>query len=492
MTHPARDDAARRHAAGVAIVAAYATVVGLLLARHDAWRDEAQLWLIGVASDTPADLFRASHQEVRPLTWFMITWLLSRLTTDFRWLQVLNWLVSVGTAIVVVWYWPLRRLEQIAVLGGMLFLLGYATVSEDYMLGTLCLALVLAGLARRWSPVAVILLVGLLGSINFLFSLLAVGLLVGIVVSWTRSEAQHLAARSPSTSPARLAASLVAAISAIVVSVATAYPTGENVWRRRSGYSPGLVADRILRHTTEAIVPWVDTQRLEREQVALYAVVTIASVLAVVVAVALAWLAGVGHGTAATLVVGLLALNTGIGYDDVRWWHRGVLTLAVVTALLLARLGRERRPQRRAVTIVLGLVLVGQLVASVREPGRGLWGDRPYSNARAAATAAAEVCGEGCTIVVDIDFRTSAVSAHLGGRPLYAVNSGRYSTYTVWGERTWYRPSWAEVQRAAAQFTRPVLVTAELRGAPVGWRLVAEFGGAVWADENFAVYVPDD
>lgn len=133
---------------GWLIVGSYAIAVLIFLVRHDMWRDEAQLWLISKASTSPWDLVMRTSHEIRPLGWFTICWLVSRVTSHKEVLKIINWLVSLAMATVVAYLLPMRREFQILFLGGFLILVGYSSISEDYMLGTLLLLLCVASVAR--------------------------------------------------------------------------------------------------------------------------------------------------------------------------------------------------------------------------------------------------------------------------------------------------------------------------------------------------------
>jgi hypothetical protein len=479
---------------GWLILLGYSATVVWLVARHAMWRDEAQLWLLGASQSSLADVWASMDNEVRPLTWVTITWLLGRFTTDIEILKVVNLMVSVVTAWVIVFLLPLHRFQQLLMLSGMVLLLGYSVISEDYMLSTMLLMLTIAGMVRGWPAWVVVVLIGLSGSVHLLFTLIAAGLLAGVLVDWylprsTPSE-RMLAARSSvrnRSEPTRELAAMAFAITSIVFAVVSSWPSPDNIWRPQSSFSPWSAVSSVSNGVVLALVPSFNDQPPRTLILVPLALASIALILTLIVA---AWRTGRGLGVAVGMIFTLLLANRAFGYQYARWWHSGVIALAVLAVMiLLGPRGRDRKqlPQRGLLLLSLPVLLL-QAAASLTEPGRGLWDDRPYSNARATAEYIRSVCPDGCPVIADMDYRSSAISAYLDGEPIYYVNGRYWGTFTIWSTRTFWQPGWPEMLAAARSIGDPIIVTSGLSGVPLGVERLATFDGAVWVDENFTVY----
>jgi hypothetical protein len=478
---------------GWAIVVAYAVTIAYMLSRHAMWRDEAQLWLIGASQSSLSDVWATMSQEIRPLTWVTITWLIGRVTSHFEILKVVTLVTAVATAWVIVFLLPLTRLIQVMMLTGMLFLVGYSVISVDYMLATLLLMLTTAAIVRRWRPEMVVVLIGLLGSVHLLFTIIAVGLLAGVVVDWylpsRRAGSRRIAERPlGETERDRLirVGALAAATTAILLAIVSSWPDADNVWRPDRSLAPGDMIAAIGRGVVLSLVPSFDD--IAPTGVA-FVVLGIGGAALLLVLVVAAWRRGPGLGVAASVMVTLLLANRALGYAFPRWWHSGAITLAVI--LLIVLLGpwvRDRRSRPPAWLFAVALAVLSlQIAGSVTEPGRMVW-EGPYSNAEPTARFIESICPTRCDVIADLDFRSSAVSAYLDAQPIYYVNGGYWGTFTVWSERTWYQPSWSEMISAAEELGNPVIVTSGLRGDHPGVERLAEFIDDLWNGEDFTVY----
>lgn len=480
-----RDARSGARAVGWMIVAAYAIVTGFLLLRHDMWRDEAQLWLISKASTSPWDLAVRTSHEIRPLGWFMVCWLVSRFTANMEVLKVVNWLISIAMAATVVHLLPVRRMIQVLFLGGFLMLVGYSSVSEDYMLGTLLFLLCIVAVMRRWSFVVMCLLLAALGNIHFLFLLMAIpGLGVVTLERVGRRIGRGLRWTAPEIRGCVMAWALCA------FSLALIWPSSDNRWSP----DPALGTRRLaqgLNAVTAAIFPWMDSTPQTFDVANHPVVVTLMSSVIALAVVVFAWRRSPLLGVYAIASSGLL-----IGYftfsNYYYWWHLGVLLLNLVGILFLTIVD-DRTSERDAIGIHLAplatllFVLAAQVYAVFVPPGYDLLGNRPYSTAKRTIEFVRSVCASDCVVLVSQELNASAIAGYLE-RPVYYVDRGRMGTYAPWGDRTYLPREWPDIVAAARLFPKAIIITDERRGPPQGVDLLASFSGAVWPEENFEVW----
>ncbi|MGC8917693.1 MAG: hypothetical protein ACP5NF_12030, partial [Thermoanaerobaculum sp.] len=79
-------------------VAVYGVLLGLLMARHEPWRDEIQAWLLARDSPHLLDLWRHTRYEGHPLLWHVLLWGLAKLTPNPAAMQVLHWVLATAAA----------------------------------------------------------------------------------------------------------------------------------------------------------------------------------------------------------------------------------------------------------------------------------------------------------------------------------------------------------------------------------------------------------
>lgn len=141
----------RRLLPGLA-VAGYAAALGLLLTRHEPWRDEIQAWLLARDSPTLVDLWRNTRYEGHPLLWHLLLWCLAKISHDPVFMQGLHWLFAVATAATVLFLAPFPFGVRAAWVMGYLPFYEYGVVSRNYAPTALFLTLAMAWQKKRAWP----------------------------------------------------------------------------------------------------------------------------------------------------------------------------------------------------------------------------------------------------------------------------------------------------------------------------------------------------
>ena len=131
-----------------AVLAVYATVVGVTVAHHEPWFDEAQSWLLARDLSLPSLIFEWIRYEGTPPLWQLLLWPTTRLQLPYA---ALGWIgASFAVAGMFVFLrlspfpWPVKLLLPFSYF----FLYQYAAVARSYVLLPL-LAFVVAALYRH-------------------------------------------------------------------------------------------------------------------------------------------------------------------------------------------------------------------------------------------------------------------------------------------------------------------------------------------------------
>jgi hypothetical protein len=455
-----------------------------LLWRHVLWRDESQLWLVARASGSFSELLQNMNYENRPILWFLVIWPFARLSANPEAMKVANWVAAAASAVIITRWLPLFRLEQLAVLGGFLFLLGYSTVTSGYMAGTAFLLLWLVAYDRRRSGWQFVPL-GLMAAIHLLFALVAVPLFIVSFLAWRR-DSGAVARRRRVLAMALLSATLIAISFWLIVP-----PSDYGFFESGGGSLLGRVTslqtarDAIDYLSSALVAPGVAMPRfVNRIPWQVYSLV-----VGVIVAVGIKR-AGASM-TAPAVGLLLIVANGTLGYGPY-WWHSGTIIVMVIVTVVMTR-SQTGRPwatgAMRWQAVGLWLVLGLQVITSFSVPGNALWGSHPYSGSKEAASMVRAACPRGCIVVTDIDFKSAGVSAYLGGQSLHQLNAQRDGTFTVWtrdheaGEVSW--PAVAAALAAAGP--NAVAVLSELRNPPTGFEVLGQTTGSSWPDEDFLV-----
>jgi hypothetical protein len=461
------------------VCGSYLAIVTWSLARHVLWRDEAQLWLVARASGSLPELLTNMTYENRPILWFLLLWPIARLTSNPEVVKALPWVASAAFAVIVTRFLPLARIEQVAVLSGFLFLLGYSTFSAGYMLGAvLTLAWFMA--FARGSIVGQFAFAALMAATHALFLILAMPLWLLTAIAWLRGT-QGRRRQWP-----RVGAAAVSAI-VIAFSVWLVIPPADYSFWTRSPVAWVDVPWKLVEYAGSAVRPPTfgvvpDTGLI---------LVLLSALPVMVIAVV-----AVACGRAVLLfpVVGLalLVANGVFGFGPY-WWHTGAVVVALMLIVLMTRhvVGASWfAPPMLWQSLAWWAVLVLQVLGTAVLPGGDLWGDQPYSGSKAAAEVVSRYCPSGCPVVTDDDIVSVGVSAYLGGQPLFHVNTNRWATFALWDQvlASQRKPTWDEIGRALEEEgSGAVGVVSTLRDPPAGFEVLAEPGGAVQTYEEFLV-----
>ena len=458
----------------------YVCVISVVLLHHVLWRDEAQMWLVTRASGSLGALWENLEYENRPILWFLVIWPFSRLSANPEWIKLPTLFASMAVSVMVTRFLPLARIEQLALLSGFIFLLGYSTTSTGYMLGVACLLMWAVAYSRKNLALQYVAIL-LAASDHFLFLLAAAPLWVMSSVVFLRTWSVIDRSRRLLISVASVIAALGFILSAWMIKPPADYgyawtapaavdpPLMEFVDYLSSGIrGPGLAIPRVL-----AFVP-AETWFLLLLIVCLCALLLVRSR-------ALAPVAGI-------LLIGL---NGIYGYGPY-WWHSGVVVVLIVLVLTVTRLSTQRSWVRGILLVqsfCFALILITQIWAGVSVPGRLMWGTVPYSGSLQAAEVVRSNCKD-CRLVTDSDLMITGVSAYLGGAAFDGLNVDRKGTFTIWDKASGAQPpaTWEKVRRSLnISPSSSVAVLASLRQPPGDFEVLGLTGPSVQTEEQFLI-----
>jgi hypothetical protein len=493
-----------RFAVGLACVFAALAVAGAL--RHEMWRDELEIWLIARDSPDPASLLRNMGTEGHPALWYVLTWLVSRLTRAPVAIQALNVAIATAAAWLVARHAPAPRWVRALVVLGYFPLYEFTVIARSYALELLLLAAFLARLSRRRAIDAVgVALLALLAQTNLFGTIFA-----GLVLAATLL-ARWRGARSFTVSWVGVSVVVLAAAVAFGHTLAQSLAIGPD---HAGAYRPGWDLHWLLMGlgtVARGFVPLPDfTAHTSWNSSALdmlprgfpAPVGALAGLLALGLATRalrrcpealLAFLGG-----SATLLT--LTLFVWFGYARHHGQHFVWFLVCSWLASILGPTGGSAARARARWRLGLATLLAVHAILGARAYLRDL--ALPFSNARAVAAHVRSTDLWDLPIVGSLDYSIEPIAAYLD-RPVWYPESGRYGTFLDWSDRRRLVPvtqALADARALARTAGRDALLILSYPwgGLHVGERapigddatavLVARFRGALVADENYDLY----
>lgn len=121
---------------------------GILLARHEMWRDEANVWLMA-RELSPIQLLREIKYQGHPCLWYLLVMPLAKLGFPFRSMGILSLFVMALAAGLFLWKGPFHSVVKAVCVFSPVFTYFYADIARNYCLIALFLMLLAWSYPRR-------------------------------------------------------------------------------------------------------------------------------------------------------------------------------------------------------------------------------------------------------------------------------------------------------------------------------------------------------
>ena len=464
------------------VFAIYAIITGALSWRHTMWRDELQLWLVASKSSTFGELLKNISTENRPMGYFIFCWIVSRFTSNPEWLKLTNWLISVFMSYIVLFELKCKIPVKILFLCGVIPLIGYSHIAQDYMLGTLLFIILIKNfLDGRKKPIF-FFVAFIIANIHILFLFASAGfVLIYFLDSITTSQSLKQLLK--------LNRSLIALGSFYTLSclfVIFRVTQADAPVNRPAQTGLFYIAKRCLVLIASACFPFFDFQSGDQSNRILFVSLIFVGGLIFASLILISLFINFRNGIAVCVSNLLLITGMSLGYSSY-WWHFGVFYLLIFGSFLVVLGNHEplKIPQRIPL-LMLGVILASQIFAVFSGPRANLWEFKPYSTAEETAMFLKDNCDQTCTIIMNSQSTGTAISGYLGGRDIYYADIGGFGTFARWRLPA-TEVTWELMISSAKKFENPILVTSELNVPPPGVSTIKSYSGAIWSDENFTV-----
>ena len=123
-----------------AVFLGYLIFNGILLARHELWRDEANVWLMAKEL-SPFQLFLEIKYQGHPCLWYLLIMPFAKVGLPFRTISFISYLIMAASAGLFLFKAPLGKIVKAAVVLGPIFTYYYAEIARNYCLIALLLVL---------------------------------------------------------------------------------------------------------------------------------------------------------------------------------------------------------------------------------------------------------------------------------------------------------------------------------------------------------------
>jgi hypothetical protein len=478
----------------VLVVCAYLPVALFAISHHEMWRDELHCWLVARDSPWPWDVVHNRAYDGQPPLWYLLLWVLEKLTHDPLSMQIFH----VAIAVAVVWVFasrapfgrPIRALFPF----GYFMAYEYVALSRCYGLALLLALLVCDNHERRftrpWRTGLLLAALALTTTVSTVVTLAYTATLVlgAVQLAW-RGDPRRWRACIP----------IVVGLLGCVAAALCAWPPADSTVAH-VGWPRHLPDDTAITRIVVALVPIPHNDFFFWNSNALMWWEPFRAVAAYFAVAAAAWIVVLlSRRRAAAMLFatgtfGLVVLFAFIYGGDVR--HHGFFFVLFVMAAWLAAGSKARGLRARATRVTLAAVLVAHVAGL---PIALYWDARYiFSSGLRAAEALRERGLADALLVAEVDYAATAMLGQLGPSAFaYTPRTGRTFSFVKWTRDRKWEPTdeqtLAYCRRLGAEKGRDVVLVMSRPLAPElvdGARVarLAELYDSMIEEENFYLY----
>ena len=158
------------------------------------WRDELQSFMLALYSSSPWDLLQQLKYEGHPGLWHALLWMVTRVTSDPLWMQVLHIGLAIGVWVIIYRWSPFSKIEKFLLLLSYFLFWEYFIISRNYVLIALTAFAFLALRDRQPRPDFLLwLLLGLLANTHIFGAIWSIALAVTLSIEAVRRRSVRIA-----------------------------------------------------------------------------------------------------------------------------------------------------------------------------------------------------------------------------------------------------------------------------------------------------------
>ena len=116
------------------------------------WGDELEIFMVALYSPSPWSLLLNLKYEPHPALWYLLVWVITRITSDPMWMQVVHSGLAIGVWILIYRWSPFSTVEKILLLLSYFLFWEYFIISRNYVLIALIAFAFIALRERRRDP----------------------------------------------------------------------------------------------------------------------------------------------------------------------------------------------------------------------------------------------------------------------------------------------------------------------------------------------------
>ncbi len=404
----------------------FIAIATVSLFNHELWRDEWQAWLIVKSSPDLTSLLQKIRYEGHPVLWYLLLWLVQKISVDPGSMQILHLAIAVTSALAWIRFAPFNKLQRTLFIFGYFPLFEFTVISRNYGLGMLLLFLFLTCYTyRRNNYLLMAVLLALLMQTNLFAMIIAVALAFGISLK-TFLQRKN----SPIKFNQWMPAILILASGILVCYFTVRPPADQHFGHWRESFSWGDVRNTFPA-VGKGMIPipklqfhfW-NTNIINNFKMQL--------VLALVTLIVCLFILFRKRWVLITFIIGSLMLLTFFYLKNFTFFrHTGSIYIFFISCLWLmqAESGFKTSLANRIRSLLVCFIFMAHVFAAIIAVTTDL--HQPFTAAKATTEYIRKNHLDSLRIVGDPDFIMISISGYLD-KPVYQLRTGKTATFVVW------------------------------------------------------------
>jgi hypothetical protein len=471
----------------------FIAIAGFAMLQHELWRDEWQAWLIVKNSPDLPSLFQKIRYEGHPALWFLLLWLVQRISDDAASMQILHFLIAASTVFVWLRFAPLSKLLRALFVFGYFPLFEFTVISRNYGLGLLLLFLFLTCYSYRRNDIVLqSILLALMMQTNLFAFLIAAAMSFRVVLT------AFINRKTYQVKSSRYVAALIIIASGVTCCYFTVRPPADHFFGYLRESFNWKDAKSALPLFWQGMVPvpkpelhfWNTNVLLEMKmRFALY--------LALIVGLLIIFRKNTR--ILATFLVGAILISILLYLKNLHFIrHTGsfyLLFIACIWLLYSESFNDTLQLKKMIIKGISNLLIISIFITHIIGAAFAIAIDwiKPFTAAAATAKYIRDNQLDSLPLAVENDFIAISITGYLD-KPAYQLKTGKVADYVTWNKSRMKTIPEDEVLRRAEAYSisekKPVLLVSSYKIEPGNTTatFLKAFTQAIQGDEIYYLY----
>ena len=134
----------------LSVILAFVIFSGVIISKHEIWRDEGRAWLIAQSAESIPELFKALKYDGTPALWYLTLYPFAKAGLPVLTMSIMHFLIIFAAVLIFLKFSPFSLLEKTLFIFGYFILYEYNAIARSYAFTVLLLFVIAAFYGQRF------------------------------------------------------------------------------------------------------------------------------------------------------------------------------------------------------------------------------------------------------------------------------------------------------------------------------------------------------